>query len=119
MWYYTKKAILESMWKDWKDVRLLDRMIARGQVIEENWKYKLFTEEDNVMVSDRIAELEKEIKKLRDENEWLVVENSELMQELEKRPDLYELVDKVYRYLTQTLHLRLDKNDFIERVENN
>lgn len=83
--YFKKSEILREMWKNPKDIRLLDRMIARGEIIEEWGKWR-FTNEaeseswqkvdidiDSIVdkklsllvqeYKDRINELEEELKK--------------------------------------------------------
>lgn len=102
------------MWKNPKDIRLLDRMIARGEIIEEWGKWR-FTNEveteswqkvdidiDSIVdkklsllvqeYKDRIDELEKELTRVQSQKEkldWitdnLVKENKYLEEELKKK----------------------------------
>lgn len=76
------------------------------------------------MIQERdtlISEQDKKIRELRTENEWLVVENAELMQEGEKKSDIDidSVINVVHKYLVQVCHVHVDKSDFRERVENN
>lgn len=57
MEFRTKKEVLEYLGKDVKDVRLIDRMIKRGEIKKEGSLY---------IYESREVELEKEIKNLKD-----------------------------------------------------
>ena len=62
MEFRKKKEILEYLGKDVKDVRLIDRMIKRGEIKKEGCVY---------IYESREVELEKEIKNLSEANEEL------------------------------------------------
>lgn len=74
MWYFKKKDILERLGKDGKDVRYLERAIARWEVIEEWGRWCIVNEDEDGEVShlrDRIRELEEQLKEKKSEwNEW-------------------------------------------------
>lgn len=78
-WYYKKSEILREMWKDPKDIRLLARMIARWEIIEEWNKWRFSSEGENVTVD---TEVDKKLILLEQENRKLKKENEELMQAL-------------------------------------
>lgn len=76
MWYFKKKDILERLGKDGKDVRYLERAIARWEVIEEWGRWCIVNEDEDGEVShlrDRIRELEAEVKELK-KSEWNHIE---------------------------------------------
>lgn len=57
MEFRTKKELLEYLGKDTKDVRLVDRMMKRGEIKKEWFMY---------IYESKEIELEKEVKKLRE-----------------------------------------------------
>lgn len=119
MEFETKRSLLEYLGKNWNDNKLVDRMIIRWEVIKRDGMYVLVKGGD-------VDILKKEIAELREKIEWYKVENNkmnnivaEMEESLEKWWDNTDIVNKVYKYLTQVLHLRIDKSDFIEWLDNN
>lgn len=88
-WYFKKSEILREMWKNPKDIRLLDRMIARGEIIEEWGKWRFTNEVESkswqkvdtdidAIVDKKLSLLEQELEKAKQENINLLKENKEL-----------------------------------------
>lgn len=128
--FKTKKELLEHLWKKGNDNKLVDRLMLKGIVEKVDGWYILHDphqeeiERLKGMIQERdtlISEQDKKIRELRTENEWLVVENAELMQEGEKKSDIDidSVINVVHKYLVQVCHVHVDKSDFRERVENN
>ena len=97
MYYLTKWEFLESIGKDRRDVRLVDRMIKRGEVIHD-------VDMGYITVVDYIWELEEEIKELKKSEPKQVVESDsceieKIKEELEEAKvncDYWK--EKCYRY---------------------
>ena len=128
--FKTKKELLEYLWKKGNDNKLVDRLMLKGIVEKvDGWyilhdpqqeeidKLKGMIQERDILISGQ----DREIRRLKSENEWLVVENAELMQETEKKSDvdIDRIINVVHKYLVQVCHVHVDKSDFRERVENN
>ena len=128
--FKTKKELLEYLWKKGNDNKLVDRLMVKGKVEkvdgwyilhdpqqEEIEKLKGMIQERDILISGQ----DREIRRLKSENEWLVVENAELMQEWEKESDvgIDKIINVVHKYLVQVCHVHVDKSDFRERVESN
>lgn len=132
--FKTKKELLEYLWKKGNDNKLVDRLMLKGIVEkvdgwyilhdpdkEEIERLKWMIQEKDILISGQ----DREIRRLKSENEWLVVENAELMQESikewEKKSDvdIDMIINVVHKYLVQVCHVHVDKSDFRERVERN
>lgn len=128
--FKTKKELLEYLWKKGNDNKLVDRLMLKGIVEkvdgwyilhdpdkEEIERLKWMIQEKDILISGQ----DREIRRLKSENEWLVVENAELMQEWEKKSDvdIDMIINVVHKYLVQVCHVHVDKSDFRERVERN
>lgn len=61
MEFSTKRELLSYLWKNPDDRKLIDRMIARGDVYMEDGMYCLVEKEDIHALRERIAELEKKL----------------------------------------------------------
>ena len=125
MFFRTKWDLLEYLGKDRKDVRYIDRLMVKGIVEKVSWGYefhdpdkeeierlrKLIEEKDTLLRGQ-----EQMINKLKTENEWLVVENAELMQGGWWDSDA--VIEAIYTFLTRKKRLMLDHDDFVEWVKN-
>ena len=60
MWFRTKKEVLEYLGKDCKDVRYVNRKVAKGEIKEVDGWYELV-----YIQWDRLRELEEENEKLK------------------------------------------------------
>ena len=122
MRFKTKKEILEYLGKNWKDNKLIDRMILRGEAWHDIDGYYLI--DDNLV---KIEELQRIVK----EKEGLVLEfarrNNTLEHEIDnlkgnevdEREISKEILRKVYKYLTNVLRLRVDYDEFEDWINNN
>lgn len=116
MWYFKKKDILERLGKDWKDVRYLERAIARWEVIEEWGRWSIANEEwEDSYLRDRIRELEAEVEELK-KSEWLNSLNFEqtadilkLKEELDEALVNVEFYKENYDNLLEDRRKRLEK----------
>ena len=125
--YYKKSEILREMWKDTKDVRLLARMIARWEIIEEWGKWR-FADDDSVTVDTvvdkkltwevdkKLTLLEQELEKEKQKNINLLKENEELKKKCSTNTtpslsdnDLLDHLALMYTYVEI-------KNEFIKWV---
>ena len=64
--------------------------------------------------------LQDEFNKVAKDNSRLIKEKNDLIRQLsekENRSNDRDTINKVYRYLTQILHMNIDKSDFIEWIE--
>jgi hypothetical protein len=125
MFFRTKWDLLEYLGKDRKDVRYIDRLMVKDIVEKVAWGYELHDpDKEEIERLKRLIEekdtllrgQEQMINKLKTENEWLVVENAELMQEGWWDSD--EVIEAVYTFLTRKKRLMLDHDDFVEWVKN-
>lgn len=120
VWYKTKKAILERMWKNEKSVRSLDRAIKRGEVIEKDGKYGYVLEMYGEMVKVYKAQVE-ELKK--SEFSWGDLEeaqaNAEYYKDLYEKEvqDKQERIRKCFRWIQQ-IKPRADWDEFRDWVMN-
>lgn len=116
MWYYKKKDILERLGKDGKDVRYLERAVARWEVIEEQGRWSIADDDNEVWVLlERIKELEAEVKELK-KSEWLNSLNFEqtadilkLKEELEEALANADYYREAYDELLEDRRNRLEK----------
>lgn len=120
MEFQTQKELLEYLGKNPNDRNLVKRMMRNGEVDYHDGMWYLI--DKDLM----IKELQEKVWELQEKIEWYKVENNkmnnivaEMEESLEKRWDNTDIVNKVYKYLTQVLHLRIDKSDFIEWLDNN
>ena len=67
MWFDTKKEILEYLGKNGSSVRSLERLIAKGLVIEEDGRYA----SRNDIVKSNLRKAKEIIMELKEENEEL------------------------------------------------
>lgn len=75
--------------------------------------------EQKLEAYDRLLD---EFNKVAKDNSRLIKEKNDLIRQLsekESRSNDRDTINKVYRYLTQILHMNIDKSEFIERIENN
>lgn len=134
-YYQTKWDLLESQGKDRKDVRWVDRQMVKGY-IEHNvdgyyfvidylkeevgrLKKEKKSESDVSMYQTKIEELEKKVAWYKNETEKMNNVVSYLEEQLENKKWDSEIINKVYKYLTQIQHLNIDKTEFREWIENN
>ena len=120
MEFQTQKELLEYLGKNPNDRNLVKRMMRNGEVDYHDGMWYLI--DKDLM----IKELQEKVVELQDKIEWYKSENNkmnnivaEMEESLEKWWDNTDIVNKVYKYLTQVLHLRIDKSDFIEWLDNN
>lgn len=120
MEFQTQKELLEYLGKNPNDRNLVKRMMRNGEVDYHDGMWYLI--DKDLM----IKELQEKVWELQEKIEWYKVENNkmnnivaEMEESLEKWWDNTDIVNKVYKYLTQVLHLRIDKSDFIEWLDNN
>lgn len=134
MEFKTQRELLEYLNKDPNDRKLVSRMVQRGEIIKRWWLYVLLDKDD------KIKELEHKLKdydnlvekfnKVTEDNNRLVEEKNRLIKEKndlinqlnqlemeESWKNDWEIINKVYKYLTQVLHLHVDKTDFVEWIE--
>lgn len=122
--FKTKKELLEYLWKKGNDNKLVDRLMVKGIVEkvdgwyilhdpdkEEIERLKGMIQEKDILISEQ----DREIRRLKTENEWLVVENAELMQEGWWDSDA--VIEAIYTFLTRKKRLMLDHDDFVEWVK--
>lgn len=77
MRFQTKKELLRYLWKNEDDRKLVDRMIARGEVIVEN---RLYVIEDKAEASsDDLEYLNREYEKLEESRERAIRKCYDLM----------------------------------------
>ena len=74
IWYHKKKDILEKMWKNGKDYKLLDRLISSWVVITDWVRYAIYKE----YMESRVEELEKEIKNLKEKDGINAIKNEKI-----------------------------------------
>ena len=109
--YTTKKEILESMGKNGKDVRYLDRALVSGRVIMmwgRYYKQKEYIE----WLWERDEEYKKEIESLKGNI-------AELEYQLANAScwDDREMAKKIYKYLTLEKHIPIDYSEFMEYLD--
>lgn len=123
--YYKKSEILREMWKNPKDVRLLGRMIARWEIIEEWNKWRFTNDHETDIwqkvdkkliweVDKKLTLLEQELEKVKQENEKIKQQNINLLKENKKlkegwNNDLIDHLALMYTYIEQ-------KNEFMKKV---
>lgn len=119
--YYKKSEILREMWKNPKDIRLLARMIARWEIIEEWGKWRFTNDHE----TDSWQKVDIDIDSIVDKKLSLLVQEykdriRELEEELKKKSaavatpsssnnDLLDHLALMYTYVEQ-------KNEFINKV---
>ena len=115
MKFRKKGELLEYLGKDKKDVRLIDRMIVRGEVKRENSMY-IYEDDKEVIewLKKENDELKKGIKNLTDKIEQL--ENE--LANTEWGMDYSEIVHRIYVYLREVLHINVRYDDLVEFIEN-
>lgn len=124
MEFKTQRELLEYLKKNPNDRKLVSRMICRGEVVKEAWWYVLVNKdrkidelEQKLEAYDRLLD---EFNKVAKDNSRLIKEKNDLIRQLsekENRSNDRDTINKVYRYLTQILHMNIDKSDFIEWIE--
>lgn len=139
MEFRTKGDLLEHLGKDRKDVRLVDRMIARWEVVKEDGVYRLISPAwDNKELLEKIEWLEftldlkesqieslnKEIKELKntpslwaqwEEYEELKVNYEYLQQKFRRLKRGYELVIQLtYKYAAK--NMKITKEEYKEQL---
>ena len=122
--FKTKKELLEYLWKKGNDNKLVDRLMVKGIVEKvDGWYILHDPDKEEIerlkgMIQERdtlISGQDREIRRLKTENEWLVVENAELMQEGWWDSDA--VIEAIYTFLTRKKRLMLDHDDFVEWVK--
>ena len=132
MRFWTKKELLEHLGKDRKDVRLVDRMVARWEVERVSWGYEYLGSAkswDEVLMK-KVKELEEENEKLKQENKELFLEslwssessdnelkvNYEYLQQKFRRLKRgYELVIQLtYKYAAK--NMKITKEEYKEQL---
>ncbi len=119
MIFKTKGELLEYLGEDKKYVRLIDRMMVKWEVNKTPEWYE-YIDKDR----EEIERLKLEVQRLSNEVEEVKREKMEIFdrymesnQESSVNDD--EIINKVYRYLTRVLHLRVDYDEFKEWIDNN
>ena len=96
MWYTTKKAILEHLGKNGRDVKQLDRLIKKWVVIAKEWRYayrcdleiahirKLKAERGNNSFGD-VSQLKSDLDFQIAENDKLIKKHEEEIKDITKR----------------------------------
>lgn len=82
MQFTTKKELLEYIWKNPEDRKLVDRMMIRWEVYREDWMYVLVTNKNTLIEENR--ELKLKVKELRVYCDTLDSENHNLSIEVEE-----------------------------------
>lgn len=124
MYYLTKWEFLESIGKDRRDVRLVDRMIRRGEVLHNERGYSLtkaaykeaydgelerFKKEKSEL-NKRIAELEN-----GGGDDWMLVAYDRAIKRLKEKDDLiYSLIMDLYKI--EYPKGDVDEGDYISSV---
>lgn len=102
MIYWTKKEVLEALGKNEKDVRYLDRAIARWDVVEEWWGYIIMKEYvENLQW--KVKQLEKELQKEKEKSEWIwnIVQAKSVLSE-EDREGYLKQINDLEKKLTES-----------------
>lgn len=125
MRFWTKKELLEHLGKDRKDVRLVDRMVARGEVERVSWGYEYLGSakrwEADLELKKKYDELEKEYKDLEASYiKWIQehpatsttkdkegVKDSELLWHLEY---MYNMVQAKNTFINEVVQQYYNKN---------
>lgn len=124
MEFRTKKELLEYLGKKGNDNKLVDRMILRDEVYRKDWMYVLVNK--TVIIKELenklkdYDELVDRVNKLSSENSRLIREKNELIQKIIDSWDTSsddDIINKVYKYLTQIHHMSIDKTEFKEWIE--
>ena len=107
MEFRKKKEILEYLGKDVKDVRLIDRMIKRGEIKREGCMY---------IYESREVELEKEIKILREKLDSMLRDDKISSKEsmVDKNINLSDL-EKQIESLNSDLNFQIAENEKLEK----
>lgn len=127
MEFRTQRELLEYLGKNPNDRNLVSRMRKRWDVRKECWVYILTKKDELIWEIEKWKEEYKKIieecNRLANENARLIKDKNELIQRIIESDkwssEKNEIVNKVYKYLTQVLHIRLDKSEFIEWIDNN
>lgn len=64
-WFNTQRELLEFMWKNWEDRNLIQRMLARQEIMKEGGRYCFVKDYDRAYYEERIKELEEELEKTK------------------------------------------------------
>lgn len=126
MVFNTQAELLEYLGKDVNDRKLVQRMIARGEVVKE-WRLYFIMDKDRKIkeLEERLKEydiLVERVKKLSSENERLIREKNELIQQMIDKweeSSESEIIDKVYKFLRERFHMQESKTEFKEWLERN
>ena len=127
MEFRTQRELLEYLGKNPNDRNLVSRMRKRWDVRKEGWVYILTKKDELIWEIEKWKEEYKKIieecNRLANENARLIKDKNELIQRIIESDkwssEKNEIVNKVYKYLTQVLHIRIDKSEFIEWIDNN
>ena len=110
MKFRKKGKLLEYLGKDKKDVRLIDRMIVRGEVKRESGMY-IYEDDKEV-----IEWLKREIKNLTEKVEQLEYQLDGANRSMGE--DYNEIIHRIYVYLREVLHINVRYDDLVEFIEN-
>lgn len=118
MAYRTKKEVLEALGKNEKDVRYLDRAIARWEVVVEWWGYIIMKEYISNL-QRKVRDLEKELQKEKEKSEWMwsIVQAKSVLDE-EDRKEYLEMIKELEMEnwkLNKELAELEQKNGYLER----
>ena len=99
MQFTTKRELLEYIWKNPEDRKLVDRMINRWEVYKEDWMYHLVTNKKSLIEENRelklkVHELEKSVSKQWDLSD---VEEAKIQWQYYARMYEEEKIDKQER----------------------
>lgn len=127
MEFRTQRELLEYLGKNPNDRKLVSRMRIRWDVRKEGWVYILTKKDELIWEIEKWKEEYKKIieecNRLANENARLIKDKNELIQRIIESDkwssEKSVIVNKVYKYLTQVLHIRIDKSEFIEWIDNN
>lgn len=127
MEFRTQRELLEYLGKNPNDRKLVSRMRIRWDVRKEGWVYILTKKDELIWEIEKWKEEYKKIieecNRLANENARLIKDKNELIQRIIESDkwssEKNEIINKVYKYLTQVLHIRIDKSEFIEWIDNN
>lgn len=124
MYYLTKWEFLESIGKDRRDVRLVDRMIKRGEVLHNDKGYSLTKEAYKEAYDGELERFKKEKSELKKRiaelenggwDDWMMVAYEKAIKRLkEKDRIIYSLIMDLYKL--ENPRGDVDEGDYISSV---
>ena len=144
MEFRTKKELLEYLGKDTKDVRLVDRMMKRGEIKKEWFMYiyeskeielekevknlrekldsmlrddKISTKKEVVDKNDNLSDLEKKISDLNSDLDFQMKEYEKLENQTKEEVWMYqECIRKCYLWAVNEKKIKITRPDFRDNV---